>query len=164
GLATHLPRERFEVSVCATRAVLPGPLVEALDAAGVPHVAMNRRSKWDLLRMRRLATLLRGGRFDIVHAHKFGSNVWGTLLGRACGVPVVIAHEHTWSYQGQPVRKWIDGRVVGRLATRFVAVSHADAARMVADEREPREKASVLPTGYLPRPRTPRTKLASELR
>ena len=163
GLATHLPRERFEVHVCATRAVVPGPLAETLDGAGVPHVALGRRSKWDLLRLRRLATLLNGGRFDIVHAHKFGSNVWGTLFGRACGVPIVIAHEHTWSYEGQPLRKWLDGRVIGRLATRFVAVSDADAARMVAREKVPAEKVIVMPTGYVARPRTPDTDLRSEL-
>jgi glycosyltransferase involved in cell wall biosynthesis len=163
GLATHLPGERFEASVCATRVGVSGPLVEMLDDAGVPHAALGRRSRWDLLRMRQLATLLRRGRFDIVHAHKFGSNVWGTSLGRACGVPVVIAHEHTWSYEGQPFRKWIDGRVVGRLATRFVAVSNADAERMVAQERVPREKVLVMPTAYIARPPTPDTNLRSEL-
>jgi glycosyltransferase involved in cell wall biosynthesis len=163
GLATHLPRERFEVSVCATRAVAPGPLAEILDAGGVPYIALGRRSRWDLLRMRRLAALLGSGRFDIVHAHKFGSNVWGTLFGRACRVPVVIAHEHTWSYKGQPLRKWIDGRIVGPLATRFIAVSDADATRMVEDEKVASEKVVVMPTGYVARPLAPDTDLRSEL-
>jgi glycosyltransferase involved in cell wall biosynthesis len=163
GLATHLPRERFDVVVCATRAVVPGPLVETLDAAGVPHISLGRRSRWDPPRMRRLATLLRSDRVDIVHAHKFGSNVWGTVLGRACRVPVVIAHEHTWSYEGQAIRKWIDGRVVGRLATRFIAVSDADAARMVMHEKVAPEKVVVMPTAYVPRPLSPDSNLRSEL-
>ena len=163
GLATHLPRERFEISVCATRAFAPGPLAEILDAGAVPYIALGRRSRWDLLPMRRLATLLNSGRFDIVHAHKFGSNVWGTLFGRACRVPVVIAHEHTWSYKGQPLRKWIDGRVVGPLATRFIAVSDADAARMIEHEKVAPEKVVVMPTGYFARPLTPDTDLRSEL-
>jgi glycosyltransferase involved in cell wall biosynthesis len=163
GLATHLPRERFEISVCATRTIVPGALAKMLDVAGVPHLSLGRRSRWDLLRMRRLGTLLRSGRFDIVHAHKFGSNVWGTLFGRTCDVPVVIAQEHTWSYEGQPLRKWIDGRVVGRLATRFVAVSDADAERMILREKVPPEKVVVMPTGYVARPRTLDTDLRSEL-
>jgi len=163
GLAANLPRERFDVSVCGSRAVVPGPLVETLDAAGVRYLTLGRRSTWDLPRVRRLGTLLRSGRFDILHTHKFGSNVWGTLFARACGVPVVVAHEHTWSYQGQPLRKWIDGRVVGRLATRFVAVSEADAARMIVDEKVPPEKVVVMPTGYIPRPPTSETNLRSEL-
>jgi glycosyltransferase involved in cell wall biosynthesis len=163
GLATHLPSDRFEVFVCATRAVAPGPLAEILEAGAVPYIALGRRSRWDLLRMRRLAALLGSGRFDIVHAHKFGSNVWGTLFGRACRVPVVIAHEHTWSYKGRPLRKWIDGRIVGRLATRFIAVSNADAARMVEDEKVASEKVVVMPTGYVARPLAPDTDLRSEL-
>lgn len=163
GLATNLPRDRFEICVCATRAVSPGPLAELLDAGAVPYVALGRRSRWDLLRMRRLARLLNTGEFDIVHAHKFGSNVWGTLFGRACGVPVVIAHEHTWSYKGQPLRKWIDGRVVGKLATRLVAVSDADAGRMVVEEKVSPEKIVVMPTGYVTRPQTTDTDLRSEL-
>ena len=163
GLATNLPRERFDVSVCGTRAIVPGPLVETLDAAGVPYMTLDRRSTWDLTRVRRLRTLLKRGRFDILHTHKFGSNVWGALFARACRVPVVVAQEHTWSYEGQPLRKWIDGRVVGRLATRFVAVSEADAARMVMDEKVPPEKVVVMPTGYIPRPFTPDTDLRSEL-
>ena len=163
GLATNLPRDRVEVSVCVTRAKVSGVLVEMLDAAGIRHVALGRRSRWDLLRTRRLATLLRSGRFDIVHAHKFGSNVWGTVRGRACGIPVVIAQEHSWSYEGQPLRKWIDGRVVGRLATRFVAVSDADAARMVEQEKVPPDKVVVMPTAYVARPFTPTADLRSEL-
>src|SRR5436190_19538205 len=95
GLAANLPRERFDVSVCGTRDVVPGPLVKTLDAAGVPYTALGRRSMWDLPRLRRLGTLLHSGRFDILHTHKFGSNVWGALFARACGVPVLVAHEHT---------------------------------------------------------------------
>ena len=30
-------------------------------------------------------------RFDVLHSHMFGSNLWGTLVGAACRVPVVIA-------------------------------------------------------------------------
>jgi glycosyltransferase involved in cell wall biosynthesis len=81
----------------------------------------------------------------------FGSNVWGTILGRASGVPVIVAHEHNWSYSGDPLRMWIDRRVIGRLATRFVAVSRANQERMVRVEGIPAERIVVLPTAYIPR-------------
>ena len=82
----------------------------------------------------------------------FGSNLWGTLVGSACRVPVVIAQEHTWSYEGAPWRVWLDGQVIGRLATRFVAVSEADAERMVTIEHVPTRKVTVVPTAYVPQP------------
>ena len=31
-------------------------------------------------------------RIDVIHAHMFGSNLWGSVLGRLTGVPVILAH------------------------------------------------------------------------
>jgi glycosyltransferase involved in cell wall biosynthesis len=94
--------------------------------------------------------LLRRERFDVIHSHMFGSNFWGTVLGTVCRVPVRIAHEHTWAYEGNALRMWLDGHVIGRLASRFVAVSEADAERMVGLEGVPADKVVVMPTGYVP--------------
>lgn len=162
GLATHLPRDRFRLCLCSTRRAEP-VVIAALTKAGVAHVNLGRRSKWDVHRLAALVALVRAQRFDVLHAHMFGSNLWGTLIGRACRVPVVLAHEQTWSYQGQPLRRWIDGRVIGRLATRFVAVSSLDAERMVTIERVPGEKVVMIPNAYVPRPDSPSGDLRGEL-
>jgi glycosyltransferase involved in cell wall biosynthesis len=162
GLATHLPSDRFELWVCSTRVAEPSA-VAMLREAGVRHVHLGRRRKRDVYRMSGLAALLRRERFDILHAHMFGSNLWGSLIGRACRVPVIVAHEQTWSYQGDPIRRWLDGRVIGRLASRFVAVSTQDANRMVSIERVPPEKVVMIPNAYVPRPGSPDTDLRGEL-
>jgi peptidoglycan/xylan/chitin deacetylase (PgdA/CDA1 family) len=80
----------------------------------------------------------------------FGSNAWGVTFGRICRVPVIVAHEHNWSYTGEPLRVWIDRNVIARFATRYVAVSHSNLRRMVEIERIPAEKIVVLPTAYIP--------------
>jgi glycosyltransferase involved in cell wall biosynthesis len=162
GLATHLPQDRFEPWVCAPRGGHDGPR-RVLAEAGIPFVTLGRRAKWDVHRLAGLATLVRRERFDILHAHMFGSNVWGTIVGRACRVPVVIAHEQTWSYEGNAMRAWVDGHVIGRLATRFVAVSNADADRMVKLERVPAEKVVVLPNAHVPHPSSTGGDLRAEL-
>lgn len=162
ALAMHLPPDRFEVCVCSTRRSDPAA-VAALTQSGVRHVQIGRRHKWDVHRLVALVALLRRQRFDVLHAHMFGSNLWGTVFGRACGVPVVIAHEHTWSYEGEPLRKWLDGRVIGRLATRFIAVSSLDAERMVSLEHVPREKVMVIPNAHVPRPRSATGDMRQEL-
>ncbi|MDQ6805763.1 MAG: glycosyltransferase family 4 protein [Actinomycetota bacterium] len=150
GLASNLPRDRFEPSICSTREMEPAT-ASALDVLGISHVNLGRKAKWDVHRIGGLARLLRRERIDILHAHKFGSNLWGALIGRACQVPVVLAHEHTWSYQNDPLRVWLDGRVIGRLVTRFIAVSEADRERMVEIEHVPREKTVVIPANvYIP--------------
>lgn len=154
GLARHLPSDRFRVTVCSTR-WHPGPLHDDLIASGIPHFTLDRRAKWDVGRLRRLVGFLRREQIDVLHAHKYGSNVWAALLGPAAGVPATIAHEQTWSYAGDPVRKLLDGRLIGRRADAFVAVSTADAARMVALEQVPPQKVVMLPNAYVPR-RVPR--------
>lgn len=163
ALAIHLPANRFESWICATRSVEPG-VIGALTEAGVQHFSLERRGTWDVFRLLRLVRLLRRERFDVLHAHKFGSNLWGTLIGRACRVPVIIAHEHTWSYEGDPLRAWLDGRVIGRLATRFVAVSQADRERMISVEHVPRGKIVVIPASvHISRPATSFTDVRTEL-
>lgn len=150
GLATNLPRERFEPWICAPRGAEPA-VVAQLHEAGIPLVTLGRRGRWDVHRWAGLPKLLCRHRFDILHTHMFGSNLWGSVAGRGCRVPVVIAQEHTWSYEGNPLRAWLDGHVVGSLATRFVAVSSADAERMVSVEGVPPAKVTVIPAAYVPR-------------
>jgi glycosyltransferase involved in cell wall biosynthesis len=151
GLAANLPRDRIEPWVCVTRAATEGAL-RTLRTAEVPCVVLGRRTRWESHRMLGLLRLLRDERFDVLHAHMFGSNLWGTVGGRLARVPVVLAHEHTWAYAGNPARAWVDGKVIGRLATRFIAVSSTDGQRMVEFEGVPAEKVLVIPTAYVPRP------------
>lgn len=162
GLAQHLPGDRFESWVCSTRWGRP-EVVDALAKAGVRYVSLGRRSKRDLYRLRGLGALMQDQQFDIVHAHMFGSNVWGTLFGRVCSVPVVLAHEHNWSYSGDPLRIWIDRWLIGTLATSFIAVSAANRERMVRLEHIAADKIIVLPTAYIPHAGTTTLDIRAEL-
>jgi glycosyltransferase involved in cell wall biosynthesis len=162
GLVTHLPRDRFELWVCATRRI-DSTVSNALAEAGIVQLNLGRRQKYDLHRMGRLISLMRRTRFDVLHAHMFGSNVWGTIIGRALRVPVIIAHEQTWAYEGQPFRRLVDGLVIGRLATKFVAVSSRDAERMVSFEHVPSHKVVMIPNAYVPRPGALQSDVRSEL-
>jgi glycosyltransferase involved in cell wall biosynthesis len=154
GLATHLPADRYDVTVCATRRH-EGPLVDDVLAAGLRYVTLGRSGRYDLAPFGRLVALLRAERFDIVHAHKFGSNLWGTIFGRLTRTPVVVAHEQTWSYEGNPVRKLLDGFVIGRLADAHVAVSTRDRERMTSVEHVPAAKTRFIPNAFIPSPGEP---------
>lgn len=150
GLAAAMPRDELRMSFCTTRGA-EGYLPRSLDEAGVELFALNRSRTLDPGAFRRLARYLRDERVDVLHCHKFGSNVWGSIIGRAAGVPAVIVHEHTWSYEGQPLRRFLDGQVVGRLCDRFVSVSNADRERMIAIEGVPAAKTITIPTSYIAR-------------
>lgn len=162
NLALHLPADRFEVWMCSTRRT-DRAVAERLERAGVRHLSLGRNAKWDVHRLAPLVSLMRSQSFDVLHAHMFGSNLWGSLLGRLCGVPVLIAHEHTWSYEGNPLRKWLDGRVISRLASRFIAVSSLDAERMVSLEGVKADKIVMIPTCHIPRPPTVCSDIRSEI-
>src|SRR5207253_8419226 len=79
--AMHLDRTRFDPMLCATRMIARmGPLLDELRAAGVPVLQLERHKRLDLLAWRPLVSLIRRERVDVIHAHMFGANDWGTLL------------------------------------------------------------------------------------
>lgn len=145
-LTMRLDPNRFEGILCPTRRA-GGPLLEQAVAAGVRVVPLARRSKASLWSWRPLVHLLREERIDILHAHKFGSNVWASMLGPAAGVPVLVAHEHSWSYRGQPLRRFLDRELIARRADALIAVSSEDRRCMIEVERIDPAKIVVVPNG-----------------
>jgi glycosyltransferase involved in cell wall biosynthesis len=145
-VAMKLDPARFESVLCASRKTDEPLLDRELEEAGIGVLALGRRSTLDLLAWRPLVSLLRDG-VDVVHAHMFGSNVWGTVLGRLSGVPVVVAHEHTWSFQGRPLRRFLDRELVARWADVFVAVSAEDRRKMIEVEGVDPAKIRLIPNG-----------------
>ncbi|MGH2894038.1 MAG: glycosyltransferase [Solirubrobacteraceae bacterium] len=141
----------FRRSLCVTRptAHVPGAdtSLARLRDAGVEVVFLERRQRFDLRPLRRLVAHVRDHGVDVIHAHKFGSNVWAALLGRTLGVPVVIAHEHTWSFEGQRGRRLVDRHVVARFSDAVIAVSEADRRRMVAEVGMPAGRVALIHNG-----------------
>lgn len=160
-ISKRLTPERFDRSLCATRW---SPKLEArptragaledLSRHGVRFIGLQRKYALDLRSSRRLVTLMRREQIDILHAHKFGSNAWAALLGPLAGVPVVIAHEHTWSFEGGAMRRFIDRRVIARRCNVMVAVSRADQRRMIEIERINPDEVVYIPNG-IPAPPSP---------
>jgi glycosyltransferase involved in cell wall biosynthesis len=146
-LAQRLDRSRFDVALCVTRKTFVPDFREAVEQAGLPVVYLDRTSSRDVLPWGRLVRHLRSRPTDILHAHTFSVNVWGSVFGRVARTPIIIATEHTWSYEGQPLRVFLDRHLVARNAA-FVAVSERDRARMIEIEHVPPEVTRVIPTGY----------------
>jgi glycosyltransferase involved in cell wall biosynthesis len=161
-LAAGLDRERFDITVCATRAARPDA-AEPLRAAGVRVESLDRRRTWALWEWLPLLALLRRERIDVVHTHLFGSNVWGSLIARLAGVPVVIAHEHSWSYEGRPLRQFADREIIARAADAFLVVSREDRRRMIEVERIDPEVIRLMPNGIAPLPPADGRRLRAEL-
>jgi glycosyltransferase involved in cell wall biosynthesis len=161
GIATHLNPERFESILCVSR--WPPPAFQSSDTSprealallerkGVRFLPLHRRHKVDAGAWMRLERFLRRERVDVLHAHKFGSNVWGAIVGSMARVPVILAHEHTWSFEGQPWRRFLDRELVARASDRLIAVSREDQRRMIEIERIDRADTLFIPNGVPPSP------------
>jgi glycosyltransferase involved in cell wall biosynthesis len=166
-IAVHLDRERFEVTFCATRWE-PGPDDERplaeLREAGIEFLPIHRSGKLDLSPWREVVGRARRSGVDVVHTHKIGSNVWGALLTPLMGRPVFVAHEHTWSYEGNPTRVLLDRELISRRADAFVAVSREDQRRMVEVEGVKPQKTRFIANGIPPfPPPTPGRDVRAEL-
>ncbi len=152
AIATRLDPARFDRILCATR---HDPLNLRVDpmvaAAGVRVLSLERGSRAAISAWWPLISFLRNHRVDILHTHKFGSNLWGTLIGRLAGVPVIIAHEHTWSFEGESLRCLLDRSVIARAADVILAVSRDDRRKMVEVERIDPNRIRFIPNGIAPK-------------
>lgn len=157
NIAVGLDPDRFESIVCASRFAPDGEapdqrvVAERVRRAGVRLLCLGRSSTLDVAAWRPLVSVLRQGRTDVLHAHMLGSNVWGTILGRLAGVPVVVAHEHGWGAEQPPqLRRLLDREVVGRGASAFVAVSRTTRQQMIDVAGVRARDIVVIPNGIAP--------------
>jgi glycosyltransferase involved in cell wall biosynthesis len=156
-IAEHLDPERFESMVCATRfsdfeqeRETVTEAAVALRQAGVRLLGLDRRTRWHFWAWWPLVRLLRREHVDVIHAHKFGSNIWGVVFGRLSGVPVVVTHEHGWAFEGRGMRMFLDRELIGRGSDAHIAVSREDRRRMIEIEKIDPETAVFVPNGISP--------------
>ena len=158
SVATGLDPQRFDSTLCVSRWPHAEYMndsttlaLEQLADSGVRLLGLGRQAKHDAWVWGRLLRFLKRERVDVLHSHMFGSNVWGTVLGRTAGVPVVLAHEHSWNYQGHITRRLLDRYVVSRGSDALIAVSREDQRRMIHIENVHPEDVLYIPNAISPR-------------
>ena len=146
SVLTHLDPQVYDRYLCLSRSS-EGLLVEQAKAAGVKVFQLKRRSRYDLFPWLQLVRLMRREKIEILHTHKHGSNFWGAIISLLTGVPVFLAHEHSWQYYGNRGRMLIDRFLIARRATRMIAVSAPDRESMISIEHIDPSKIVVIPNG-----------------
>jgi glycosyltransferase involved in cell wall biosynthesis len=154
----RLDPERFKRYLCVTHARPPEhhaandrELAE-LERSGVEVLRLERESPASNVAWVKLYRLLAGESIDIVHAHMPRAGIPGTIIGRMARVPVIVNHEHTWSFQGQPLRRFLDRNVIARGGDVLLAVSEWDRRHIIEVERIPPECVRILSNGISPMP------------
>jgi glycosyltransferase involved in cell wall biosynthesis len=160
-LAQGLPRDEFEVYVCAlTRG---GPLADELTAAGVPWSVIGKRWKLDPQAFWRLRQHVGRIQPDLIHTWMFAANTYGYAAARACGVKNIVASQRCvdpWKSRSQLA---VDSILARRC--RRVVVNSEGVRDFYVRHGTPAEQLQVISNGVaLPAPSaTSRRQLLAEL-
>ena len=113
-----------------------GPWVAALEGEGVRHLALRSSTRgWSLTADLRAAAelwrILRRERFDVLHTHNPKPGVYGRIVGRLAGVPLVVNTNHgLYIGEGRRLRTALVLALEG-LAAQF---SHVELVQNVEDK------------------------------
>jgi glycosyltransferase involved in cell wall biosynthesis len=129
----------------------PGPVADMLRSDGIAVHDLRMRSNTEVGALNRLRSLIRAGRYDVVHAHLYRSQIYGRLAARLAGTPVVVSTEHSIGETHLERRKMslgVRALYLGteRLSQMTVAVSDTVRDRLV-DWGVPERKVLVIPNG-----------------
>ena len=73
----------------------PGPIAEQIRADGTTVRDVGMQSNRDLRALPRLRSLIADGRYDVVHAHLYRSQIYARPAARLARTPVVVTTEHS---------------------------------------------------------------------
>lgn len=145
-LVTNLDRDRFFPYVLAFTG---GQLTEQLARAGVPVIVNNVTKILSLDALRKgvlFYRFLKKEKIDIVVTYHHDADIWGGLIARLSGVPVVIASRRDMGYQLQ-AKHILYYRLFHCIYSKFIAVS--EAVKKIVAQREwiPFDKIQVIYNG-----------------
>ena len=129
----------------------PGPVADRIRADGIQVRDLGMRSNTELSALPRLYKIIRTGRYDVVHAHLYRSQIYARPAAWLAGTPVVVTTEHSIGETHIERRK-----MTARVRTLYLASElFGDATIAVSDVvRErlvrwgvPAKKITVVPNG-----------------
>lgn len=147
-LAKGLPRDEFDVHVCAITA--GGPFENDLRAAGVPVTVLGKRFKYDPLSWWQLRAHIKRLAPDIVHTWMFTANAYGRAAARAAGAKKIVASERCVDSWKAGHQLWID-RYLARSTDRIV-VNGRGVEQFYRQHGIPAAKLRVIHNGIEPAP------------
>ncbi|MFG2500409.1 glycosyltransferase [Streptomyces sp. NPDC048441] len=145
-LLRHLP-----VTCDVVTLTNPGPVAQGLTDDGVRVIHLGMSGNRDVGAVPRLAKLIRGGGYDLVHTHLYRACLYGRIAARLAGTRAVVATEHSLGdtqLEGRPLTAGIRALYLTgeRLGRATVAVSPSVAERL-SQWGVPRQRIHVVPNG-----------------
>lgn len=88
-LVTNLDKDIYDPMVVVIKAE-SGGLKESLDSAGIRHISLGLKNKFQIFKVFKLLSIIRKERPDILQSFLFFDNLVASIVGRICRVPVII--------------------------------------------------------------------------
>lgn len=149
-IASGLDRNRFASLVGLFS---PGWVKDRCESLSLPTVVIPMSNQWDVGWISRCCAVVRQRRVSLIHAHEFRANVFGALVAKLCGIPLV-GTVHGKNYYPDHAKRRVAYRWVSRV-TRMVTVSH-DLQRFLEEQIGiPHHRIAVIHNGVDMVPRRP---------
>lgn len=120
--------------VCTTRR--GGVLEKVLKDNDVKYISLGRNHSYEAHKFLPLKQIIKEENVKIIHAHKLGSNFWGSILGSLFKIPV-ISHSHGGHAPANSRRNYynlLEGKLVGKLSYKIIAISEYERRRLIEEE------------------------------
>ena len=133
-LATKLPNDEFTVEVACAPG---GVLVEELEKSGIKVQRINSLKRdfspiQDLKCLFQLYSLIRRGKYQIVHCHSTKAGILGRIAAWLARVPRIYFTVHGWGFYNEQEYGWaqriliLAERLCAHLSTKIICVSEND--------------------------------------
>jgi glycosyltransferase involved in cell wall biosynthesis len=147
-VARNLDRKKFTCSVRALE-VGDGLVIRQIQRDGVSCESLSVPRVYDfngMLGAIRLTRYIREEQFDIVQTFHFASDVYGALVAKLGGVPIVISSRRDMDAFGG-FAKTAMRKLADLFVTRFIAVCDAVAANITQKEKVSRDRITTIYNG-----------------
>jgi glycosyltransferase involved in cell wall biosynthesis len=129
----------------------PGPIADQIRADGRTVRDVGMRNNRDLRALPRLRSLIAAGRYDVVHAHLYRSQIYARPVARLARTPVVVTTEHSIGethIERRPMTRGVRGLYLASelFSDATIAVSDVVRDRLVRWGVAP-SKIAVIPNG-----------------
>ena len=123
-LANNIDYDKFNVHICCLYDYTP--LADHINKEKVNIHIINKKFKFDLSVVTRLATLLKKIKIDIIHSYLFDSEISARLAGKISSTPLVLGSERNANYKLK-LRQIIAYRLTKKYVDFIIANSHTGA-------------------------------------
>jgi glycosyltransferase involved in cell wall biosynthesis len=129
----------------------PGPVADMIRDDGVRVRDVGMTSNTQLSALLKLRRLMRDGRYDVVHAHLYRSQIYGRPAAWLAGTPVIVSTEHSIGETHLERRRMTAGvralyLASERLSAATIAVSSAVRERL-ENWGVPADRITIIPNG-----------------